>query len=91
VKGEASHEFALNEWGLLPGRVGVALRLRTVRSKTHKMTVDLILEMENCTIWNLIPMSSIICPTTLVPQNFVKRCKAIFPTKSMMPSQIKRP
>ncbi|MDF1726269.1 MAG: sulfatase-like hydrolase/transferase [Sulfitobacter sp.] len=38
----ASREFALNEWGLLPGRVGVALELRTVRTKSHKMTVDLI-------------------------------------------------
>ena len=38
----AGRDFALNEWGLLPGRVGVALELRTVRTKTHKMTVDLI-------------------------------------------------
>ncbi len=38
----AQREFALNEWGLLPGRVGVALELRTVRTRTHKMTVDLI-------------------------------------------------
>ncbi|MEX0278867.1 MAG: sulfatase-like hydrolase/transferase [Ruegeria sp.] len=33
--------FALNEWGLLPGRVGVALELRTVRTKRHKMTLEL--------------------------------------------------
>ncbi len=38
----ATREFALNEWGLLPGRVGVALELRTVRTRMHKMTVDLI-------------------------------------------------
>ena len=40
--GEATREFALNEWGLLPGRVGVSLELRTVRTRTHKLTVDLI-------------------------------------------------
>jgi hypothetical protein len=28
--------------GLLPGRVGVALELRTVRTRTHKLTKDLI-------------------------------------------------
>ncbi|MEZ5789910.1 MAG: sulfatase-like hydrolase/transferase [Nitratireductor sp.] len=39
---EATRDFALNEWGLLPGRVGVALELRTVRTRNHKMTVDLI-------------------------------------------------
>ncbi|MDP5348596.1 MAG: sulfatase-like hydrolase/transferase, partial [Paracoccaceae bacterium] len=38
---DATRDFALNEWGLLPGRVGVALELRTVRTRTHKMTVDL--------------------------------------------------
>lgn len=38
----ATRDFALNEWGLLPGRVGVALELRTVRTHTHKMTVDLL-------------------------------------------------
>lgn len=37
----AERDFALNEWGLLPGRVGVALELRTVRTRSHKMTVDL--------------------------------------------------
>lgn len=42
LEGDAARAFALNEWGLLPGRVGVALELRTVRTKTHKMTVDLI-------------------------------------------------
>ncbi|MEM9268843.1 MAG: sulfatase/phosphatase domain-containing protein, partial [Pseudomonadota bacterium] len=28
-------------WELLPTRTGVALSLRTVRTKTHKLTVDL--------------------------------------------------
>ena len=37
----ATREFALNEWELLPTRAGVALSLRTIRTKTHKMTVDL--------------------------------------------------
>ncbi|MEM6825254.1 MAG: sulfatase-like hydrolase/transferase [Pseudomonadota bacterium] len=37
----ASREFALNEWGLGPNRVGVALELRTVRTRTHKLTIDL--------------------------------------------------
>ena len=34
-------EFAYNEWELLPTRTGVALSLRTVRTRTHKLTVDL--------------------------------------------------
>ncbi|MEM7240198.1 MAG: sulfatase-like hydrolase/transferase [Pseudomonadota bacterium] len=38
---EATRAFALNEWELLPTRAGVALSLRTVRTRTHKMTVDL--------------------------------------------------
>ena len=37
----ATRDYALNEWGLGPGRVGVALELRTVRTTTHKLTVDL--------------------------------------------------
>lgn len=37
----ATRKFARNEWGLLPGRVGIALELRTVRTQTHKLTVDL--------------------------------------------------
>ncbi|WP_419906993.1 sulfatase-like hydrolase/transferase [Hoeflea sp.] len=37
----APRAFALNEWELLPARVGVALSLRTVRTKTHKLTMDL--------------------------------------------------
>ena len=38
---EATREFAMNEWELLPTRAGVALSLRTVRTKTHKLTYDL--------------------------------------------------
>ena len=37
----ATRAFAMNEWDLLPTRAGVGLSLRTVRTKTHKMTVDL--------------------------------------------------
>ncbi|MEM6985105.1 MAG: sulfatase-like hydrolase/transferase, partial [Pseudomonadota bacterium] len=37
----ASRDFALNEWQLLPSRAGVGLSLRTVRTRTHKLTVDL--------------------------------------------------
>ena len=42
IEGDAKREVARSEWGLGPGRVGVALELRTVRTKRHKMTVDLI-------------------------------------------------
>lgn len=44
IEGEATRDFARNEWGLGPGRVGVALELRTIRTRTHKLTVDLISE-----------------------------------------------
>jgi arylsulfatase A-like enzyme len=37
----ATREYAYSEWELLPNRVGVGLSLRTVRTKTHKMTVDM--------------------------------------------------
>ena len=37
----AAREFALNEWELLPTRAGVGLSLRTVRTKSHKLTIDL--------------------------------------------------
>ena len=37
----ASRPFALNEWELHPNRAGVALSLRTVRTRDAKMTVDL--------------------------------------------------
>ncbi|MEC8204989.1 MAG: sulfatase-like hydrolase/transferase, partial [Pseudomonadota bacterium] len=38
----ASRECARNEWDLLPTRAGVQLSLRTVRTRTAKMTKDLI-------------------------------------------------
>jgi arylsulfatase A-like enzyme len=38
---DATRDFAMNEWELLPTRTGVALSLRTVRTRTHKLTVDL--------------------------------------------------
>jgi len=41
IEGDATRDFALNEWELLPTRAGVALSLRTVRTRTHKMTIDL--------------------------------------------------
>ncbi len=41
IEGNGARRFAMNEWELLPGRVGVALSLRTVRTRTHKLTVDL--------------------------------------------------
>ncbi len=41
IEGDATREFARNEWGLGAGRVGVPLELRTVRTRTHKLTVDL--------------------------------------------------
>jgi arylsulfatase A-like enzyme len=37
---EDSCEYAMNEWELLPTRAGVALSLRTVRTKTHKLVYD---------------------------------------------------
>ena len=40
IEGDAARDYALNEWELLPGRTGVALSLRTVRTRTHKLTVD---------------------------------------------------
>lgn len=38
----ATREYSFNEWQLLPTRAGVELSLRTVRTKQHKLTVDLI-------------------------------------------------
>lgn len=37
----ATREFAMSEWELLPNRVGVALSLRCVRTRTHKLTMDM--------------------------------------------------
>jgi arylsulfatase A-like enzyme len=42
IEGDTSRDFSLNEWELLPTRAGVSLSLRTVRTKTQKLTVDLI-------------------------------------------------
>ncbi|MEO1681513.1 MAG: sulfatase-like hydrolase/transferase [Pseudomonadota bacterium] len=41
IQADATRDFAMMEWELLPNRVGVALSLRTVRTKTAKLTVDL--------------------------------------------------
>ena len=38
---DARRDYAMNEWELLPTRAGVGLSLRTVRTKTHKLTIDL--------------------------------------------------
>jgi arylsulfatase A-like enzyme len=40
IEGEASRDFAYNEWDLHPARCGVALRLRTVRTQRHKLTLE---------------------------------------------------
>lgn len=37
----ASRDFALSEWDLGPARIGMPLRLRTVRTRTHKLTMEL--------------------------------------------------
>lgn len=41
VEGDASRDFAYNEWDLHPSRCGIALKLRTVRTRTHKLTLEL--------------------------------------------------
>ncbi len=41
VEGDASRDFAFNEWDLLASRCGVDLALRTVRTRTHKLTLEL--------------------------------------------------
>ncbi|MDE0305762.1 MAG: sulfatase-like hydrolase/transferase [Albidovulum sp.] len=41
IEEKAVRGYALNEWELHPGRAGVALSLRTVRTATHKLTLDL--------------------------------------------------
>jgi arylsulfatase A-like enzyme len=40
IEGDATRDFALNEWDLLPTRAGVALELMTVRTANARMTVD---------------------------------------------------
>jgi arylsulfatase A-like enzyme len=41
VDGKGSRAFAYSEWDLRASRSGVDLDLRTVRTRTHKLTVDL--------------------------------------------------
>jgi len=41
IQGEDARDFAYSEWDLRASRSGVELDLRTVRTKTHKLTVDL--------------------------------------------------
>ena len=40
--GADGRDFARSEWDLRPSRSGVELRLRTVRSKTAKLTLDVL-------------------------------------------------
>ncbi|MEM7632510.1 MAG: sulfatase-like hydrolase/transferase [Pseudomonadota bacterium] len=40
-QGRGRRDHAYNEWELLPTRAGVGLSLRTVRTRTHKLTVDM--------------------------------------------------
>ena len=43
LEGEpVTREFARAEWELLPTRAGVSLSLQVIRTKTHKLTLDLI-------------------------------------------------
>ncbi len=41
IGGTGTRDFAYNEWELNASRCGVALRLRTVRTRTHKLTLEL--------------------------------------------------
>jgi arylsulfatase A-like enzyme len=41
VEGKDARDFAYSEWDLRASRSGVDLDLRTVRTRTHKLTVDL--------------------------------------------------
>jgi hypothetical protein len=41
IEGEASRDFAYSEWDLRPSRSGVDLDLRTVRTRRHKLTLEL--------------------------------------------------
>jgi arylsulfatase A-like enzyme len=41
VEGDATRDFAYNEWDLNPSRCGVELKLRTVRTRTHKLTLEI--------------------------------------------------
>jgi len=42
IEGEGTRDFAFNEWHLLPARTGIELQLRTVRTKSAKLTLDLL-------------------------------------------------
>ena len=41
VEGDATRDFAQSEWDLRASRCGVDLRLRTVRTRRHKLTLEL--------------------------------------------------
>lgn len=41
IEARGHRDFAYNEWDLRAGRVGVALDLRTVRTRRHRMTVEM--------------------------------------------------
>jgi len=41
IQGSGSRDFALSEWDLRASRSGVDLDLRTVRTRNHKLTLDL--------------------------------------------------
>jgi len=40
IEGGGARDFAFSEWDLRASRCGVDLWLRTVRTKTHKLTVE---------------------------------------------------
>ncbi len=40
LQGDATRDFAYNEWDLRPGRVGLALDLRTLRTRRWRMTTE---------------------------------------------------
>ena len=42
IEGDEGRAFAYSEWDLNASRCGVELKLRTVRTKTHKLTMELV-------------------------------------------------
>ncbi len=42
LEGEEHRDFALNEWDLNASRCGVELKLRTVRTRTHRLTQEVV-------------------------------------------------
>ena len=42
IEGTGGRDFAYMEWDLNASRCGVELQLRTVRTRTHKLTLELI-------------------------------------------------